>query len=1141
MAKLTLKSERQIQAAMIATIMAELGINDINAGSVLDVLTQAVAQEDFAQYVQLAQVARLTKLDAITGEDLDNKAFEYGLTRRQAKKASGVIDILRPSSFEKVSTTFFAGSPSPLIGDTHVDVNDASNPLIGTSGTLILGRGTSNEEEVTYSSAPVNNTNFWRITVSALAKNHAIEETVILKQGSDETILAGTSVRVPSTGTSEEISFTISNDVTLLAGEDKVEDVPVLAVEAGTKGNIPLRAINGEDAFSTPPFTGARAQNNVKFTTGRDRQTDYELRDAIRDHVQSLSKGIKVAIKNAIVGLVDPETAKRVVSANIVLPQATDEPVKVYIDDGTGFEPSFESQGFESLLARSTGGEKRLQLDIFPLVKAQVETNLAEPFDMSGGVKTLIYNVGTESETIQFSPGEFEFSDSATAEEIVKIINDKATLIEARTSQSGKNVTIMGKTNTNEDIQVTGGTANDILSFPTDKKSTLFLYVDDVLKSKDGETAFLDSQNQAPFDLAAIGAFPQTLTVVVDKKTANPQTVTFQSADFSDTSAATVDEIVAVINAQLAGATAEASDNDTRVRIVSNTELSEKSAIHITGGTANDATNGLNFSTTQKEGINGDYTLNRELGTIELNEELEADSSVTAGSRFTRAKLRASLAELYAPNNGETLVISVDGGADQTITFDGTFTAGASASDTAAFINEQLKGATAIVRTIGGTNYLEIHTNTYDEALGSIQIKSSSTANGVFEFELDTEATNQRPHKAYRVSGNQGPFVFKEGDTLVVILDNDSVSGTYSIIFDYDSTASSGTSSTVFASTALANVFQDDDSLIDFWVAFVSGNNTTTGVVSDVSNVSGNTWRYSFDSLPANLANFAVGDVVRFSDLAEASNNGNFLITAVDTTGNGYIEVTNASGIAETGATGSAVIGQRRQITDYVGSTGAITVGSAFSNTPANGDSMIILPSTVSNVVEFMNNTKVTSISLKAAIEGVDENQNLQISSLKDGSNGYVQVSGGSANDAFAFETEVVRGLQGYNYYTGLLKVVQKTIYGDDTDLVSFPGVGAAGVSFQILAPTVTEVSVNLDVTLEEGISITALENEIKSVITGYINNLGVGEDVIIEKIRSSVMGISGIVDVSLNTPTENVAVSDGELARTRDALIVAG
>jgi uncharacterized phage protein gp47/JayE len=1142
MAKVTYKSERQIQTDILAKIIAELGLNDVNTGSVLDRITQAVAQEDFAQYVAMAQIARLVNLDAITKDDLDNKAFEYGLTRRQAQKARGKIDILRPSTFVKVSTTFFAGSPAPIMGDTIIDVNTASSSLIGTSGTLILGRGTSNEEEVTYTSAPVNNTNYYRFTVSALAQNHSVEETVILKQGNNESILAGTSVRVSSTGTSAEILFTIDDDVVLLAGEDKVTAVDISAVTAGTAGNIPIRAIEGVSAFTSAPFTGARAENTSKFTSGRDRETDNELRDGIRNHVQSLSRGVKQAIKNAIVGLVDSVTAKRVVSANVILPQSTAEAVKIYIDDSTGFEPDFLSQGLETVVARATGGETRLQLDIKPLVKAQVENNLEEPYDMSGGTKPFTYQVGTTSETVTFASSDFQFPDTATAEEIVAALNDRSTLIEARTSQSGKQVVIMAKADTNEAIQVTGGSANAILAFPTDLKNTLFLYIDDVLKSKDGETATIDSGNQSPYNLAAISAGPWTLTVIVDGKTANPQTVTFSSSDFADTTSATVAEIVAVINAQLAGAEALAVNSNTKVRIRSNTELSSRSKIRITGGTINNVSNGLNFSTVQKVGINGDYTLNRELGTIELATPLTANQSVSVASIYTRASVRASIPELYAPSVGETLDISVDGGATQTITFDSTFAPGLSAVNTASYINARLLGATAIVRQIGTRNFLEIRTNTYDDSgLGTLVILSSSTANASFGFTLNTTATNQRPHKAYRMSGNAGPYEFSEADSLVLVLDNDIVNNTFSITMDYDATLTAVTSTTVFRAAALANIFQTDDVLVDFYAAFTNGPNTRTGTVTSVTDQAGDTWRYVFSALPTGLAAIAAGSLVKFTGLTNSSNNGYFLVTAVNTTGNGYIEVTNASGVAETGSSGTALMSLRRRITDYTASTGAITVNSAFTTLPVIANNLIVIPSTVKNLTDFINNTKITSFSLKGIVEGVVNNTKLQLSSKAEGSNGYIQISGGKANDKLSFSTTVFRGLQAYNYYTGLLELVHKTIYGDDQDLVSFPGVGAAGIKFQVLAPTVKELSINIDVTLEEGISLASLENSIKSAISGYINNLGVGEDVIIERIRSAVIGIRGVRDVVLNTPTANIAIADNELARTRDALMIVG
>ena len=49
---LVLRSQRQIQTDILNAIISRLGLTDVNPGSVLDLLTQAVSQEDFNQYVQ---------------------------------------------------------------------------------------------------------------------------------------------------------------------------------------------------------------------------------------------------------------------------------------------------------------------------------------------------------------------------------------------------------------------------------------------------------------------------------------------------------------------------------------------------------------------------------------------------------------------------------------------------------------------------------------------------------------------------------------------------------------------------------------------------------------------------------------------------------------------------------------------------------------------------------------------------------------------------------------------------------------------------------------------------------------------------------------------------------------------------------
>lgn len=1139
MADLTLKSESQILADLISSFIAETGINDTNRIAIIRQLFEAVAQEDFAQYYQMVRIIANYVLDSTTGTDLDNRGFDFGLTRFAAAKATEKVDIQRAASFTKVSTTIYVAKPAPYIGGTKLYVNDASDALYSTSGTLIIGRNTTNEEEVTYAAGPIDYTNYWEFTVSAFTKDHDFSETVILKQGNDESILRGTVVQTQPGADGSVIQFVIDNDVTLLSGEAELTDVDITAVEAGSDANIGIGDIIGTSAFPSPPFTDARAENTTRFTTGRDRETDDEFRDRIKNFIPSNSKGVKSAILNSIVGLVDPDSAKRVVSANVISPTVSGDLVKVIIDDGTGFEPSFSDQGFESVIESATGGEKRLQTNNFPLAKAQVESNSSEPFDMSSGALTLTIATNLQTETITFNPSDFRFSDSVSAEEIVNAINDKAVLFQAFTSNNQKNIIILSRSNTNEDIQVTGGTSNTILNFPTDLKSTLFLYKNDTLLSKDGSTAFIDSQNSATYNLAAIGAFPHTLTIVVDGKTANVQTVTFQAADFADTSQCTVAEVNVVINAQLSGAVASAIESNSKIRLVSNTELSSGSKINVTGGTANNAVNGFNFSTVEVVGTDKDYELNKELGIIELVNNLVANDKITIGSNFTRAKLRAASAENYSVTAGQTLVISIDGGGNQTITFPSTTSL--TAAQAATEINSQLNGGLAFSTSIGGSNYLEIQTNTFEQANGSIRIDSSSTATA-FGFTTDTTIDNIRPHTAFKVTTNAGPFGFVEDDNLIIIIDDTPSTKSYNIVVSYEDAVTSGSSTTVFVSSTIKNIFDTALELIDYYCIMLSGNNTTSGsgTVTTITDQGGDTWRYTLSANPTNFANFATGDMVTFSNMQNSENDGNFLVTGISVASK-YVEVTNADGIAESGSTGDIFLGQRRQISNYSSVTGTITVSSGYTNTPVAAETFVVLPSTIDNLVAYLENTKITALSNSAEITGGENNTKLQIASLSSGSSGYVQVSGGNANDLLGFDTSLLRGLYGYNYYIGLIKIVHSTIYGDDTDLVTYPGVGAAGIDFEILPPTIQEVTVSLQVTLVKDVSISQVENEIKSAITGYINNLDIGEDVILEKIRTQVMQVRNVTDVVAVSPTQNVPIADNEKAKTTNSLISLG
>jgi uncharacterized phage protein gp47/JayE len=484
---------------MAAKVAAETPITDFNPGSVILTLLEAAAQEDFQQYVAMLEIILAYNLDTTSGADLDKRAMEYGLTRLLAQPHSGYVSII-DTRFNKIVSKIYAGLPGPTSGSNIVNVDDASS--FPPTGAVYVGRGTANSESViSYSTPPVNNGSYWTITLDTnLTNDHGTDETVILAQFGNRTIPAGTEVRIPPNDFSGAVLFELNQSVTLLDGENRVDNVLVTALLAGAF-SVPSDSIT---EFVNAPFPNAAVTNPLPFVNGRDEESDQELRDRIRDTIQSLSRGTADAIRTRIIGLVDPNSNSRVVSANIIPPVVlADGPTKVYIDNGRGLEPELDGVGLETLVTEANGGESFVQLTEFPVVKASVISQLAEPFNLSGS-ETLIFRVGNEEEVFSFLSSDFKVPGKAKAVEVSQAINKRANLIEARTiTEDGlRKIFITPIARTNEELTILdASTAQPVFNFNTKTVFTSKLYKNDKLLSKDGTTASVIS-NEQPFNLS---------------------------------------------------------------------------------------------------------------------------------------------------------------------------------------------------------------------------------------------------------------------------------------------------------------------------------------------------------------------------------------------------------------------------------------------------------------------------------------------------------------------------------------------------------------------------------------------------------------------------------------------------------------
>ena len=422
---------------MVRKILAETPLSDVNPGSVFLSLLEACASQDFDNNVAILNILELLNVDAIRNNDLDNKAADLGLQRYAAVSAAGTVQI-QNTNITKQSSALYSLKPAPISGQTVLFVNNTTGWT--PTGSLYVGRDTSSfEGPIAYTAITVFTT-YSQITLSsALQKDHLMSDTVINAQGQpDRVITAGTLTKIPANNQNPEIIYNTIRDAIIPAGEDRIDDVLVLAQVPGSQGNALINTIS---QFDVVPFVGAAVTNLVAFSTGSDIETDVQLRNRVKAYTSSLARGTSTAILNAVIGISDSDENKRVASAVLAQPVSVGEPSILYIDDGNGFQPSQAGQTVDVLLAKANGTEEFLQLANYPLPRAQIINGAAGPFVFFNQM-FLRVAVDNVEETIYFTESDFANLSIVTIFEIVSAINSKSTLIRARVTDSTSRILI---------------------------------------------------------------------------------------------------------------------------------------------------------------------------------------------------------------------------------------------------------------------------------------------------------------------------------------------------------------------------------------------------------------------------------------------------------------------------------------------------------------------------------------------------------------------------------------------------------------------------------------------------------------------------------------------------------------------------
>jgi uncharacterized phage protein gp47/JayE len=90
----------------------------------------------------------------------------------------------------------------------------------------------------------------------------------------------------------------------------------------------------------------------------------------------------------------------------------------------------------------------------------------------------------------------------------------------------------------------------------------------------------------------------------------------------------------------------------------------------------------------------------------------------------------------------------------------------------------------------------------------------------------------------------------------------------------------------------------------------------------------------------------------------------------------------------------------------------------------------------------------------------------------------------------------------------------------------------AAGVTVHLISPTTIYESVIAGIKTDSSHSLTDVQDALYDSIRGYINVLGVADDVYLAKLYDVMMDVTGVTNVNITTPSSDVTITTSQVAR---------
>ena len=218
-----LRSKEQIIGDIVDALLAKLGQGfDLNKGSVMSQLIEAMGQNVFRSSADVISMVDALSVDRAAGEALQRLANDKKVPIIPAQSATGKVNVT-DVSFSKVSSIVYSGQPAPVAGTLKIYIADGTK-FTQTGGKIYIGRGSTNVEgPLTYTSAQIEAGGaYWSITLASTSpttKFHNIGESIILAQGGTRFVKSGAVIKTSQSASVTTVAFSTTADATIIDGK----------------------------------------------------------------------------------------------------------------------------------------------------------------------------------------------------------------------------------------------------------------------------------------------------------------------------------------------------------------------------------------------------------------------------------------------------------------------------------------------------------------------------------------------------------------------------------------------------------------------------------------------------------------------------------------------------------------------------------------------------------------------------------------------------------------------------------------------------------------------------------------------------------------------------------------------------------